>query len=60
MSLALRETKGDNRIVWAICAKTGLRFATVRNLLVNGWTYKEGIDQTPVWVHPMSRLEEVK
>lgn len=60
MMLVVRESKVDNKIVWNISEKTGLHFNTVRNLLVCGWTYKEGIDNIPVWISPLARLNELK
>lgn len=60
MSLVLRDINIGNPMVWELTKKTGLRFATVRNLLVNGWTYVEEANSVPRWVSPMARLEEVK
>lgn len=60
MSLVLREHWVDQRVVWELTKKTGLRPATVRNLLVNGWTYQEELNTPPCWIHPVARLEEVQ
>lgn len=60
MSLVVRETNVDNRFVWKLTKRTGLRFATVRNLLVNGWTYEEKLDKPARWISPLARLESIK
>lgn len=60
MSLVVRETQVPNPFVWTLVKKTGLRFATIRNLLVNGWSYEETMDQPPRWVSPVARLKEIK
>jgi len=60
MGLVIRESSVDNKFVWAVVKKTGLRFSTVRNLLVNGWTYEEKLNEPSRWVSPLARLESLK
>lgn len=60
MSLVLREEHVEPTAVWAITKKTGLRYNTVHNLLRNGWTYEEALDQPPRWIHPIARMKEVR
>jgi hypothetical protein len=60
VTLVLREHWVDQRMVWELTKKTGLRPTTVRNLLANGWTYVEEANSVPRWVSPLARLEEVK
>ena len=58
MSLVFRETHVKNSVVWELTHKTGLRFATVRNLLVNGWTYEEELNKPSRWVNPLAQLQK--
>lgn len=58
--IVLRRINVNNKAVWALSKKTGLRFQTVRNLLVNGWSYEEKIDCVPRWVHPSAQLPILK
>ena len=39
---------------------TGLKVATVRDLLESGWTYAEGCDMYPTWYHPLQSRPEKK
>lgn len=45
-------------MMFHLSERTGLTVSTVIELLSQGWTYREAVNEPPFWIHPMASVLE--